>query len=81
MFSPYFRLEEEGTNNQKLQHEKIAAEGKIKTLEEQLTVSEDSIIKVSHTHACTHAHRQRHRHTHTHTLSADNHIILINFIG
>jgi len=43
----YFRLEEEGTNNQRLQHEKIAAEGKIKTLEEQLTVSEDSIIKVS----------------------------------
>jgi len=44
--SPY-RLAEEGTTNQKLQHEKIAAEGKIKTLEEQLTVSEDSIIKVS----------------------------------
>ena len=43
----YFRLEEEGANNQRLQHEKIAAEGKIKTLEEQLTVSEDSIIKVS----------------------------------
>jgi len=43
--SPY-RLAEEGTTNQKLQHEKIAAEGKIKTLEEQLTVSEDSIIKV-----------------------------------
>ena len=44
-----FRLEEEGINNQKLQHEKIAAEGKIKTLEEQLTVSEDSIIKVNPT--------------------------------
>lgn len=45
----YIRLEEEGANNQRLQHEKIAAEGKIKTLEEQLTVSEDSIIKVSST--------------------------------
>ncbi len=40
-------MEEEGTNNQKLLAEKVAAENKIKGLEEQMTVSEDSVSKVT----------------------------------
>ena len=41
------RLEEEGTVNQKLLSERSAADSKIKTLEEQMTLSEDNISKVS----------------------------------
>lgn len=63
----YYRLEEEDLNNQKLQHEKIAAEGKIKTLEEQLTVSEDSIIKVS-CNSVDHSKAYTYVHTHTNTM-------------
>ena len=42
------RLEEEGTSNQKLMQEKVSAENKIKTLEEQITINDDNISKVSH---------------------------------
>ena len=41
------RLEEEGTVNQKLLSERSTADSKIKTLEEQMTLSEDNISKVS----------------------------------
>ena len=41
------RLEDEGNNNQKLMSEKAAAESKIKGLEEQLTLSEDNVSKVT----------------------------------
>lgn len=40
------RLEEEGNSNQKLLSERVAAENKIKGLEEQMTLSEDNISKV-----------------------------------
>ncbi len=41
------RLEEEGANNQKLLTERAAAESKIKGLEEQMTLSEDNVSKVT----------------------------------
>lgn len=44
------RLEEEGAQNQKLLSEKATMENKIKGLEEQMTLSEDSVSKVTHTH-------------------------------
>ena len=40
------RLEDEGNTNQKLLSERANAENKIKTLEEQMTLSEDNIAKV-----------------------------------
>lgn len=54
------RLEEEGAQNQKLLSEKATMENKIKGLEEQMTLSEDSVSKVTHTHT-------QHSHTHSHT--------------
>ena len=44
--STLHRLEEEGNANQKLLSERANAENKIKTLEEQMTLSEDNIAKV-----------------------------------
>ena len=41
------RLEDEGNSNQKLMAERSAADTKIKGLEEQLTLSEDNISKVT----------------------------------
>lgn len=41
------RLEDEGNQNQKLMSERTAADNKIKSLEEQMTLSEDNISKVS----------------------------------
>ena len=43
----YNRLEDEGNSNQKLMAERSAADTKIKGLEEQLTLSEDNISKVT----------------------------------
>lgn len=47
LFVVVCRLEEEGNINQKLTHERSAAENKIKTLEEQITVNDDNISKVN----------------------------------
>lgn len=41
------RLEDEGNQNQKLMSERSTADNKIKSLEEQMTLSEDNISKVS----------------------------------
>ena len=41
------RLEDEGNQNQKLMSERTTADNKIKSLEEQMTLSEDNISKVS----------------------------------
>ena len=41
------RLEDEGNQNQKLMSERTSADNKIKSLEEQMTLSEDNISKVS----------------------------------
>ena len=40
------RLEEEISSNQKLSQERLAAENRMKGLEEQITVHEDNISKV-----------------------------------
>lgn len=40
------RLEDEISSNQKLSQERLAAENRIKGLEEQMTVHEDNISKV-----------------------------------
>lgn len=42
-----FRLEDEDNQNQKLVSERASADSKIKSLEEQMTLSEDNISKVS----------------------------------
>ena len=44
---PPARLEEESANNQKLMAERAQADNKIKVFEEQITVNEDNISKVS----------------------------------
>ena len=40
-------MEEESTNSQKLMSERANTENKIKSLEEQVTLNEDNIAKVS----------------------------------
>ena len=64
--------------NQKLLSDKASAENKIKGLEEQMTLSEDNLSKVSRV---THTHSQPHTHTHTHTQTHTHRLKMIGFIS